>query len=135
MTLNPYVQLNGNCAEAVRFWADALGATAQVMRMGDAPMNVPPEAKDRVMHATLRTDTLVLMASDAMVGAPASTGQGPISISLNFTDTDEQSRVWQKLSADGSVVMPLGDQFWGRFGMVVDRFGVSWMLNHEPART
>ncbi|MGE3706662.1 MAG: VOC family protein [Vicinamibacterales bacterium] len=133
-TLNPYVTLNGNCAEAVAFWTAALGATSQVMRMGDSPMPVPPEAKDRVMHATIKTDALTLMASDAMMGQSPSGGGGSVAISLNFTDKDEQTRVWDRLSAGGTPVMPLGDQFWGRFGMLVDRFGVQWMLNYEAPR-
>ena len=133
-TLNPYVTLNGNCAEAVEFWAQALGATTHIMRMGDSPMPVPPEAKDRVMHATIKTDTVVLMASDAMMAQPVPGGGGALSISLNFTDKDEQTRVWARLSAGGTPVMPLGDQFWGRFGMLVDRFGIQWMLNYEAPR-
>lgn len=134
-TLNPYVTLNGNCAEAVAFWAEALGGEAQVMRMGDSPMPVPPEAKDRVMHATIRTASLVLMASDAMMGQAPPPGAGMVSISLNFTDKDEQTRVWDRLAKGSTIGMPLGDQFWGRFGMLTDRFGVNWMLNHEPAQS
>ena len=133
-TINPYITLNGNCAEAVVFWADALGATTNIMRMGDSPMPVPPEQKDRVMHATLKTDSLTLMASDAMLGAAGDTG-GMVSVSLNFTDKDEQTRIWDRLSPGATVTVPLGDQFWGRFGMLTDRFGVAWMLNHEPPRS
>ncbi len=133
-TINPYVTLNGNCAEAVAFWAEALGGEAQVMRMGDSPMPVPPEAKDRVMHATIKTASLVLMASDAMTGQAAAS-PGIVSISLNFTDKDEQTRVWDRLAKGSTVGMPLGDQFWGRFGSLTDRFGVNWMLNHEAPRS
>lgn len=133
VTVNPYVTLNGTCADAVAFWAAALQADAQVMRMGDSPMAVPPEHKDRVMHATLETGTFVLMASDSQPEHPVPAG-GNVSISLNFTDRDEQTRVWDALSAGGTVVMPLGDQFWGRFGMLTDTFGVQWMLNHESPR-
>ena len=133
-TVNPYVTLNGDCAEAVAFWAAALGATTHIFRMGESPMPVPPEAKDRVMHATLKTDSLTIMASDTMPGQPDS-ASGNVTVSLNFTDKDEQTRVWDQLSAGAIVAMPLGDQFWGRFGMLTDRFGVAWMLNHEPPRS
>lgn len=133
-TLNPYVTLAGNCEEAVMFWADALGATHHIIRMSENPMPMPDEARNLVMHATIRTDDLTLMASDAMLGQPAPSGSA-ISISLNFTDKDQQTRVWDRLAAGGHVVMPLGDQFWGRFGMLRDRFGVQWMLNHEAARS
>jgi PhnB protein len=134
-TISPYVTLNGNCAEAVAFWAEALGGEAQVMRMGDGPMPVPPEAQDRVMHATIKTASLVLMASDAMTGQAPAASPGIVSISLNFTDKDEQTRVWDRLAKGSTVGMPLGDQFWGRFGSLTDRFGVNWMLNHEAPRS
>ena len=52
-----------------------------------------------------------------------------------FTDEDEQTRTWERLPQDAHVVMPLGDQFWGRFGMLTDKSGVSWMLNLEPPRS
>lgn len=129
-TMNPYVTLDGNCEEAVGFWTRALGASSHIMRMGDSPMPVPPEAAARVMHATIKTDHLTLMASDAMQGQSPTRGS-QVAISLNFTDPAEQSRVWEKLVDGGTPVMPLADQFWGRFGMLVDRFGVSWMLNLE----
>lgn len=133
-TMNPYVTLNGNCAEAVKFWSDALGATSHIMRMGDSPMPVPPEAKDLVMHATIKTDSLILMASDGM-GAQAPAPGNQVSISLNFTDKEEQTRVWERLSKGGTITMPLADQFWGRFGVLTDRFGIQWMLNREAARS
>lgn len=97
-TINPYVTLNGTCAEAVAFWAAALKGDAQVMRMGDSPIEVAPEHKDRVMHAAIRAGSLLLMASDSMPQHPVPDG-GNVSISLNFTDKDEQTRVWNELSA------------------------------------
>lgn len=109
-TMNPYVTLNGTCPEAVKFWSEAPGATSHVMRMGDSPMQVPPEAKDLVMHATIKTDSLILMASDGM-GGTAPTPGTQVSISLNFTDKDEQTRVWERLSKGGTITMPLSDQF------------------------
>jgi PhnB protein len=129
-TVNPYVTLDGNCEEAMKFWAEALGAKLEILRMGDSPMPVPPEAKNRVMHSTLKTESLEILASDGMMGQPVDL-RGPISICLNFTDKGEQTRVWDRLSAGGSVTMPLADQFWGRFGMLTDKFGIKWMLSHH----
>lgn len=132
-TLNPYLAFNGNAEAAMKFWGDILGVTPEIMRMGDSPMEVPPEAKNRVMHSTLQKGDLVLMASDTMDGQPVAT-EGPVSLCLGFDSADEQTRVWNRLSEGGRVTMPLGDTFFGRFGMLVDKFGVKWMLNHQPPR-
>lgn len=129
ININPYVTLDGNAEEAVKFWAEALGGKAEIMKMGDSPMPVPPEHKNRVMHATIRTDTFALMASDSMPGQPADKGSS-VAISLNFTSADEQTRVWERLSKGANVTMPLGDQFFGRFGTLIDRFGIPWMLHY-----
>jgi PhnB protein len=129
-TLNPYVAFDGDCEAAVKFWGEVLRAETTIMRMGDSPMPYPPEAKNRVMHATVRSGSLLLMASDTMPGQPFSKG-GQVALSLNLARKEEQQRVWDGLLAGGKVELPLGDQFWGRFGMLVDKFGLRWMLNHE----
>jgi PhnB protein len=133
-SLNPYVNLLGNCEEAVNFWGKALNAEVKIMRMGDSPMPVPPEAKNLVMHATVKAGNLLLMASDTMPGQAAPQRGDDVSLSLGFDTKEEQQRVWDALSAGGKVTLALGDQFWGRFGMLVDKFGFHWMLNHEPKK-
>lgn len=117
--LNPYLTLNGTAEAAMKFWGDVFGVKPEIMKMGDSPMEVPPESKNSVMHATLKKGDFVLMASDTMHGQPVSM-EGPVSLCLSFDDTDEQTRVWNRLSESGTVTMPLGDTFWGRFGMLVD---------------
>jgi PhnB protein len=133
-TINPYLTLDGNCAEAMKYWGDILNIKPEIMLMGDSPMQVPPEAKNRVMHSFLKADGFALMASDGMHGEPVQMG-GPVSLSLNFDSTEEQTRVWDRLAKDGTVTMPLADQFWGRFGMLTDKFGVKWMLNHHSQQS
>lgn len=130
-TLNAYLTLDGKCEQALKFWADVLGASLDIKRMGDGPMECPPEHKNRVMHGVLKTGDLVLMASDCMPGQ-APTMSGAISLCLNFSDKAEQTRVWERLIEGGQITMPLEEQFWGRFGMLKDRFGVDWMLNQQP---
>lgn len=132
-TLNPYVSFNGNAADALDFWANALGAKAEIMRMGDGPMPVPPEAKNLVMHGAIKGDGWTLMAADSPPGkaAPAT---GPIAITVGFTSTEDQTRVWERLSEGATIEMALGEQFWGRFGGLQDKFGVRWMLNYEKPR-
>lgn len=130
-SLHPYLTLNGTTETAMKFWGDIFGVAPEIMKMGDSPMQVPPESKDRVMHSSLKKGDFVLMASDTMHGETVSM-DGSVSLSLNFDNTDEQTRVWTRLSEGGKVTMPLGETFWGRFGMLVDKFGVKWMLNHQP---
>ena len=128
MELHPYLNFDGKTAEAMNFYAEALGGTLQIMRFGDSPMPVPPEHKDRVMHATLRTPGLTIMASDTMPGQPSTPGN-TVHLSLNFSTVEEQDRVWEKLSPGATITMPLAQQFFGRFGMLTDRYGNSWMFH------
>lgn len=132
-TINPYVTFDGNCEQAVKFWAEVLGAELDIRRMSDGPMPIPPEAQNRVMHATVKSGALLLMASDGMPGQSTEKG-GPISLSLNFSSRDEQTRVWERLAQGGAVVMQLEEQFWGRFGMLKDKFGIQWMLNLDAGK-
>ncbi|MEW5850212.1 MAG: VOC family protein [Myxococcota bacterium] len=132
-TMNPYLNFDGNTEEAMKFYADVLGGKLDLMRFSDGGMPHPPEAKNRVMHATLMTDSITLMASDTQPGQPVVKGN-QVHISLNFSDKNEQTRVWERLSAGANVTMPLGDQFWGRFGMLTDRYGIQWMLNHQAPK-
>jgi PhnB protein len=132
-TVNPYVNFDGNCESAVNFWAEALGGELRIMRMGDSPMSVPAEAKNRVMHATVTAGEVRIMASDGMPGQSLGAG-GQVALSLNFTDREEQTRVWQRLAAGGKVSIELADQFWGRFGELTDKFGIRWMLNFEQGK-
>jgi len=133
LSLNPYVTFDGNCEKAVTFWAKVLEIEPQIMRMGDSPMPVPPGSKNRVMHATLRKAGFVLMASDSMPGQPVAQGNN-VSLSIAFTDKNEQTKVWEGLLENGIATMPLGDQFFGRFGMLKDQFGIHWMLICEPPK-
>ncbi len=132
MTLNPYLNFNGNTAEAMTFYASVLGGSLQMMRFGDAPMPVPDAQKDRVIHAALTTPHLSLMASDAPPDMTLSPGKA-VHLNLMFTDTAEQQRVWDLLTIGGTIDMPLTETFFGRFGICTDRFGMYWMFNMAPA--
>jgi PhnB protein len=129
--LHPYLNFDGKTAEAMTFYADALGGTVRIMRFGDSPMPVAPEHKDRVMHATVNAGGVTFMASDTMPGHPFTQGTN-MHMSLNFADTATQDAVWARLAEGATVTMPLTEQFFGRFGMLVDRFGTSWMLHYAP---
>lgn len=130
--LNPYLNFNGDAAQAVKLYESALGAKVEMLsRFGDSPdANVTPETKDRVMHALLRIGgDGVLMVSDIHPGMPYAPGTN-MYVSLNFDDVAETEQKFQALSVGGKVLMPLTDAFWGaKFGMLLDAHGVQWMFN------
>jgi len=134
MQVEAYLMFNGRCEEAVRFYQQALGAQVEMMmRFDEAPDQpppgmLPPGAEKKIMHSSFRIGETVVMASDGMtLDGPRFQG---FSLSIAVPDEAEADRVFNALTEGGKVTMPLGRTFWSpRFGMLQDRFGVSWMVN------
>jgi len=136
MQLDAYLHFNGNCEEALDFYAAALGGKIENLnRFEGWPMEkeVGDDAKQRVMHATLVAGDLKLMASDGLPEHEHHAGtDSNVSLSLGTSDRAEADRVFAALSDGGKVTQPLEPVFWGgRFGMLTDRFGISWMMSAE----
>ena len=133
MRINPYLNFNGQCAEAFRLYEQVLGGQIQFMQtFGESPMrdDMPPDSHHWVMHATLSVGGQLLMGSDA----PPPHFEKPqgFSVSLHPDTPAEAERVFNALAEGGEVRMPLEKTFWAaRFGMLVDRFGTPWMVNCE----
>ncbi len=129
--LNPYITFDGNCAEAMDFYADALGGTVQSMAFREAGMDV-----DGVMHANLDTPAgFHLFASDTAEGMGEYKPGNNLQISLSGDDAAALNGYWTKLSEGGHVVMPLARQMWGDdYGMLVDKFGIIWHVNISGAQ-
>lgn len=128
-TLNPYLIFDGNCAEAMTFYAKCLAADLQLSPYSSMPFAVADAEKDRILHARLSTGSILLMASDNRPGMPFSQGNN-ISINIGCENLEEIERLYAALLEGGTATMPLHDAFWGaRFGMLIDRFGIPWMLN------
>jgi PhnB protein len=134
MQIQPYLFFDGRCEEAVEFYRRALGAEVlMLMRFGESPDppppgKLPPGSEKKVMHAELRIGESTVMASDGGCANHASF-QG-FSLSLSPPDAATAERLFAALADGGQVQMPLGKTFWSPcFGMVVDRFGVGWMVN------
>jgi PhnB protein len=129
--LIPYLNFNGNTEEVLNFYKDALnGEITLINRFGESPMPVDEDYKDKIIHARLvfGGDNMIMM-SDGMKGKEIST-DGNIQLSIQMEDGAELKSAFDKLSAGGTVTMPLQVQFWGDlFGMLKDKFGVSWMFN------
>lgn len=136
MELIPYLIFDGSCEEALGLYARALGGSlVNVSRYGDAPSGEggPKMAPDKIMHATLQAGSLLLMASDGPQGNVGDANR--VHLSVNHHSEEEQTRVFNTLSEGASITMPLQDTFWGaRFGMLTDKFGVSWMFNYDKPK-
>jgi len=130
MKLITYLSFGGNCEEALNFYKDALGGKIlQISKMGEAPMDVPPNLKDKVMHARLEFDNNILFFSDTFDPSTLSKGNN-VSLSLDFDYSKELDEAFNKLSVGGKVTMPPQETYWAkRFGMFVDKYGFNWMVN------
>jgi PhnB protein len=105
------------------------------MRVDESPVPMPSATseaeKRRVMHAEFAAEGISFMASDGVPGRSTRPGD-VVSLNVILDSTAEQDRIWARLVEGGTVTMPLQVMFWGaRFGTVVDKFGVPWMLNCE----
>lgn len=132
--LNPYLSFRTEARAAMEFYQSVLGGELDISVFGDFPdMAQNPDQHDLVMHAQLTTpDGLVLMASDTPDGMRYEKPQG-ISVSLSGNTQEETQRVWDGLAEGATITMPLDVPPWGgTFGMLVDRFGIAWMLHGDP---
>ena len=136
MQVTPYLFFDGRCEEAIDFYKKSLGAeVGMLMRFKECPEPNPgmtsPDSANKVMHATVRIGNTTLMASDGRCqGKPKFEG---MALSLNAKDESDASRMFNALSDGGQVQMALTKTFFSpSFGMVADRFGVSWMIIVEP---
>jgi PhnB protein len=133
MQLNTYLLFRGECEEAFKFYAKVLGGKIEAMMTHagtPAESQTPPEWKNKILHARMTVGSQVLMASDAPPGRQQ-TPQG-FSVNIGTTDPAEAERIYHALVDGGNAIMPIGQTFWAkRFAMLVDRFGIPWMINCE----
>jgi len=133
MKIDPYLFFDGRCEEAIEFYKSALGAEVQmVMRNSESPAPppegmLPPGSENKIMHSSLLIKGALIMMSDGHCSGK--TEFKGFSISLDCDTQDEARKFFDALAAGGQVNMPLMQTFWAPlFGMVVDKFGVNWMV-------
>lgn len=143
ITLTPYLSFGGNTREAFEFYEKALGAKIEIMlSYADVPKSAMPSegcadsaapGGDGIMHARLALPGgALLFAGDMPPGMPYDGIKG-VMLALQYDTIDQARSAFDALSQDGQVTMPLAPAFWARmFGMLTDRFGVSWAVNGEP---
>lgn len=145
MQLNAYLNFNGNCADALKFYERHLGGKVEFsMTYAEAPPmpegaaasegcagpEMPKDWDGKIMHARMTLGSTIVMASDAPPGMyqPA----GGIEMTLNIDDPQEAERLFKALGDGGQVRMPLMETFWAeKFGAITDKFGIPWMINCE----
>jgi PhnB protein len=135
MEVKPYLMFNGRCEEAINFYKSELGA--EVLALMRFKENPPPSGMtpanwdDKVMHSCFKIGRSEVMASDGMCAD--NTAFSGVTLSIQVQNESEADRAFKALSKGGEVKMPLGKTFFSpRFGMVSDRFGVSWMVVTMP---
>ncbi|OEZ83651.1 hypothetical protein JAB8_42940 [Janthinobacterium sp. HH106] len=138
MRIEPYLQFNGNCAQALEYYRQHLhGTDLCLMPYRGTPMQeqVKEDWYDKIMHGSVQLGPTMLMGSDGGYDEGAK-GMSGSSICLTVDTPEEAERAFAALARDGAIQMPMEETFWAkRFGMLKDQFGVAWMVNclKEPA--
>ena len=133
MKIEPYLFFDGRCEEAIEFYRRTLGAEPVMMmrfKENPEPSTNPPGSGEKVMHASFRVGDATILASDGnCTGRPTFNG---VSLSITVSNVADAERKFAALAEGGQVQMPMAQTFFApRFGMVADRFGVSWMIVAE----
>lgn len=129
VTLAPYLNFNGNAAEAMRFYQRVLGGELKMQTFAEASVSSVSRDKNRIMHAVLTSDEVAFMASDGRLDMKVNFGHN-IRMSLQGTDTERLTKIFSELAKGGKVEMPLMKAQWGdTFRMLTDKSGAHWMVN------
>jgi PhnB protein len=136
MSVDVYLNFNGNCREAVEFYANVFGTeTPKMMTFGETPQDpnypMPEEAKNLVMHTRLNIAGSNVMFSDTFPGMPFIEGNN-VTLSLISNSTDDLTSWFNQLKDSGKVGMELQETFWSKlYGQVTDKFGIHWQINYD----
>jgi PhnB protein len=142
-TVNPYLMFNGNCEEAFLFYKSVFGGEfPYIGKFNEAPAEdgggeLSEEDGNRIMHVSLPIGNTILMGSDSHPKYGDVVFGSNFQISINVESREEADRIFNALSAEGKIFMPMDKTFWGSyFGMFEDKFGISWMVNFDenPAK-
>lgn len=127
--LNPYLGFDGKCREAMTFYKNILGGELTMQTMGESPMaaQMPPEAKNNILHSALITKNFTIMGSD-MAGLDGVKRGNDVSLCLVCESKEEINTLYAKLSDGGKADHPLKEEFFGTFGDLTDKYGFRWML-------
>lgn len=129
--IQPYLHFEDNCKEAMEFYHKLFGGELEIMQIGESPAKeeFPEDLYDQVLHARLSNGDFHIMASD-MCGQGELKQGNSVQLNLNCSSEEEINNLYNELAEDGKILSELKEEFWGAlFAMVIDRFGVRWMLS------
>ncbi|MEP7367833.1 MAG: VOC family protein [Acidobacteriota bacterium] len=133
MQLYPNLTFDGQCEAAFQFYERCLGGKVTFLMTYEntaAELHAPPGWGMKVSHATFALDRFLLSGSDALPGSYRKP-QG-FTLQLNLSDPEEAERIFHALAENGAIEVPLQETFWARrFGVLVDAFGIPWLINCE----
>jgi PhnB protein len=137
--INPYLNFQGNTEEAFTFYQSVFGGEfSTMMRFRDVPGmdKMPENEKNMLMHIALPVGKNTLMATDALESMDQKLIVGNnIHLSVHTDSKAEADTIYGKLSAGGKATTPMSEQFWGDyFGMLIDKFGIHWMINYAKPK-
>ncbi|MBU8906177.1 VOC family protein [Desertibacillus haloalkaliphilus] len=138
VSMYPYIILDGQGQEAVKFYEHALDAEVIGLQTfgdmpGDPEFPTPPEAKDRVLNAHLKAGNAELMISDTFPGQTYQVGTH-VSVAVSINNAEKAKEMFEKLQEGGQVTMPLQETFWSpAYGQVTDRYGVTWQVSTQKS--
>ncbi|MEP6728789.1 MAG: VOC family protein [Bacteroidota bacterium] len=132
--LNPYLNFsNNNCREAMNFYKDCFGGELVLQTVGEMPAmaaQMPANMKDSILHSSLRSGGILIMASDLNRKNPQE--GNTFSLCINCDTEAELNTFFSKLSVEGKVIQPVGDMPWGaKYGELTDKYGKNWMFNFQ----
>ena len=129
--LNPYLNFDNNCREAMNFYKECLGGELFLQTVSELPAmaaQMPPQMKDNILHSSLTSGDIVIMASDLN---PEKRIEGnTVHLCINCNNENELNSFFSKLSANGKVTEPIADMPWGaKYGALTDKYGKQWLFN------
>jgi PhnB protein len=138
-TINPYLIFKGNCEEAFNFYKSAFGGDFRFIgRYKELPPVdrdlFPPDVDEKIMHVTLpiSTETLLMGCDNMEQEDQNGVSKLPFSLSITTDTQEEADRLFEALSTEGDIKMPMNKTFWGSyFGTFIDKFGINWMISFE----
>lgn len=136
MHFMPYLSFNGNCREALTFYADLFGGKIEGFFPWDAEMikDIPEATTDHIMHGSVAMDGFTIAGADQFgdMYAPSS---GDMSLMVDIDDAEKAQATFDALAKDGQIIMPYDETFWADgYGFCIDRFGIGWQVNHTGSK-
>lgn len=131
--IQPYLHFDGNCRDAMGFYKSLFGGELNLMPISESPQkqDFANELQNEIMHSSLVNGDFMIMASD-MCGMGKLIQGNSVQLNLNCSSSEEIKDLYEKLSDGGKILNELREEFWGStFAMVIDRFGVRWMLSYD----